>query len=125
MLKQIISTNKAPKAIGPYSQANKYNDLVFVSGQLPIDPVTGKLAEGIEYQARQCIENVSAILAEAGTGLEKVLKTTIFLKDLNNFKTVNEIYGSYFTGNHPARSTVQVARLPLDAEIEIEAIATI
>lgn len=125
MLKQIISADKAPKAIGPYSQANKYNDLVFVSGQLPIDPVTGKLAEGIESQARQCIENVSAILAEAGTGLEKVLKTTIFLKDLNNFKTVNEIYGSYFTGNHPARSAVQVARLPLDAEIEIEAIATI
>ncbi|MFZ5651978.1 MAG: RidA family protein [Bacillota bacterium] len=125
MLKQIIGTDKAPKAIGPYSQANKYNDLVFVSGQLPIDPVTGKLAEGIESQARQCIENLTAILAEAGTGLEKVLKTTIFLKDLNNFKTVNEIYGSYFTGNHPARSTVQVVRLPLDAEIEIEAIATI
>lgn len=125
MLKQIISTDKAPKAIGPYSQANKHNDLVFVSGQLPIDPVTGKLAEGIESQARQCIENMSAILSEAGTGLEKVLKTTIFLKDLNNFKIVNEIYGSYFTANHPARSTVQVARLPLDAEIEIEAVATI
>lgn len=124
-MKQVISSENAPKAIGPYSQANKYNDLVFVSGQLPIDPVTGKLVEGIEAQAKQSLDNIMAILAEAGSSLVKVLKVNIFLKDLANFKTVNEIYSTYFTENYPARSTVEVARLPMDALIEIEVVATL
>lgn len=124
MSKQIISTDQAPKAIGPYSQAIVHSDLIFVSGQVPIDPEVGKIVEGIEAQIKRCLDNISAILAAAGSGWDKVLKTTIFLKDMNNFKIVNEIYSRYFTGNYPARSTVQVARLPLDAEIEIEAIAT-
>jgi len=124
-MKEIISTESAPKAIGPYSQANKSGNLVFVSGQLPIIPETGCLAEGIEAQARQSLENISAILKESGCDLSKVLKVNIFLKDLTNFKVVNEIYSTYFTENFPARSTVEVAGLPMGAQIEIEVIATI
>lgn len=122
MSKEIISTENAPKAIGPYSQATKVNGFVFVSGQLPINPALGQMPEGIEAQARQCLENLSAIILEAGADLSQVVKTTIFLKDMDHFKTVNEVYGQYFKGNYPARSTVQVAKLPLDAEVEIEAI---
>ena len=122
MTKQIINTEGAPQAIGPYSQANRVKDFVFVSGQLPIDPETGKLVEGIEAQTKQCLENLSQILIAAGSDLSKVLKTTIFLQNMDNFTTVNGIYGQYFTSNYPARSTVQVAKLPLAAEIEIEAI---
>lgn len=123
MSKFIVSTEHAPKAIGPYSQAIKAKDFVFVSGQLPLDPATGKLVEGIEAQASQCLKNLSAILAEAGSELAKVVKTTIFLQSMDDFQTVNQIYGRYFTENYPARSTVQVAKLPLGAEVEIEAIA--
>lgn len=122
MSKEIISTENAPKAIGPYSQATKVNGFVFVSGQLPINPALGQMPEGIEAQARQCLENLSAIILKAGADLSQVVKTTIFLKDMDNFKTVNEVYEQYFKGNYPARSTVQVAKLPLDAEVEIEAI---
>ncbi len=125
MSKEIISTEHAPKAIGPYSQGNKFNDLVFVSGQLPLNLVTGQLVEGIEDQVRQSLDNLKAILEEAGSSLKKVVKTTIFLKNMDNFKTANEVYAQYFTENYPARSTVQVAKLPLDAEVEIEAIATL
>lgn len=125
MIKKIISTENAPKAIGPYSQANRIQDLVFVSGQLPINPDTGGFASGIEAQAKQCLENIKVILTEAGSDLTKVVKSTIFLKDMNNFKVVNEVYATYFTENYPARSTVEVARLPLDAEVEIEVIATV
>lgn len=124
-MKEIISTESAPKAIGPYSQATKLNGLVFVSGQLPMDPKTGKLVDGIENQAKQSLENLAAILTEAGSDLSKVVKTTIFLKNLEHFQTVNAIYAQYFTSQHPARSTVQVAKLPLDAEIEIEAIGAV
>jgi len=123
MLKQIVATEQAPKAIGPYAQAVKLNGLVFVSGQLPLHPESGLMAAGIEAQAKQCLENLAAILRAAGSDLSKVVKTTIFLKNLDNFKTVNEIYGQYFAAAYPARSTVQVAKLPLDADIEIEAIA--
>lgn len=122
MSKEIICTENAPKAIGPYSQATKVNGFVFVSGQLPINPALGQMPEGIEAQARQCLENLTAIILEAGADLSQVVKTTIFLKDMESFKTVNEVYGQYFKGNYPARSTVQVAKLPLDAEVEIEAI---
>lgn len=125
MVKEIISTVNAPKAIGPYSQANKFGELIFVSGQLPLNPETGELAQGIEAQAHQSLKNVTAILKEAGSDLSKVLKVTIFMQDLANFKVVNEIYGNYFSENYPARSTVQVARLPMDADIEIEVIATL
>lgn len=124
-MKEIISTESAPKAIGPYSQATKLNGLVFVSGQLPMDPKTGKLVDGIENQAKQSLENLAAILTEAGSDLSKVVKTTIFLKNLEHFQTVNAIYAQYFTSRYPARSTVQVAKLPLDAEIEIEAIGAV
>ncbi len=124
MSKQIISTAQAPKAIGPYSQANRSGNLVFVSGQLPLNPETGKIPAGIEAQTKQCLDNLAAILAASGSDLSKIVKTTIFLQDLGNFQVVNQIYGSYFSGDYPARSTVQVARLPLDADIEIEAVAT-
>lgn len=122
-MKEVISTNDAPKAIGPYSQANKIGNLVFVSGQLPLDPVSGELASGIEAQAHQSLKNLAAILNAAGFGMGEVVKTTLFLKDMANFKAVNEVYGMYFQDGYPARSTVQVARLPLDAEVEIEAVA--
>lgn len=124
-IKQVISTDGAPKAIGPYSQAQKYGNFIFVSGQLPINPVSGKMAEGIEAQAKQSMDNIGAILKEAGSSFSNVLKTVIFLKDLSSFKTVNEIYSTYFSGNYPARSTVEVARLPMDAQIEIEVIAAV
>ncbi|MDA8442491.1 MAG: RidA family protein [Peptococcaceae bacterium] len=125
MTKHIVSTEHAPKAIGPYSQAVQQAEMLFVSGQLPLNPATGKLADGIEAQTQQCLENIKAILTAAGSDLSKVVKTTIFLKDLDNFQVVNQIYGSYFTESYPARSTVQIARLPLEAAVEIEAIATI
>lgn len=124
MTKEIIMTEKAPAAIGPYSQAVKYGNLVFTSGALGVDPVTGAFAEGgIQAQARQCLENLKAVLEASGSSLEKVLKATVFIKDMNDFPKVNEIYGQYFTKEQPGRSCVEVARLPKDALIEIEAIA--
>ena len=125
-MKDIISTNKAPAAIGPYSQAVKTGNLLFTSGQIPIDPATNTLVEGgIEVQARRVFENVQAILSASGAGMDQVVKTVVFLKDMNDFAKVNEIYAEFFTGNYPARSCVEVARLPKDVLIEMEAIAEI
>lgn len=124
MGKQVISTTQAPGAIGPYSQAVQIGDLLFASGQLGLIPETGQLAEGVEAQTTQALNNVKAILAEAGLGLEHVVKTTVFLADMNDFAKVNEIYGGFFSQPYPARSAVQVARLPKDGLVEIEVIAT-
>lgn len=121
---QHISTEKSPQAIGPYSQAIVANGFVFVAGQLPIDPRTGQIMSGgIVSQTSQAMENIGCILEAAGTGLDRVVKATIFLKDLGNFDAVNEVYGRYFSATRPARSTVEVSRLPRDAGIEIEVIA--
>ena len=124
MTKEIIMTDKAPAAIGPYSQAVKFGNMVFTSGALGVDPVTGAFAEGgIQAQAKQCLENLKAVLEASGSSLDKVLKATVFIKDMNDFPKVNEVYGQYFTKEQPGRSCVEVARLPKDALIEIEAIA--
>lgn len=123
-MKQIISTDKAPAAIGPYSQATEANGLVITSGQLPIDPATGAFPDGIAAQTRQSLTNVKAVLAAAGTDMDHVLKTTVFLKDMNDFGAMNEVYATFFTeGKFPSRSAVEVARLPKDALVEIEVIA--
>lgn len=124
MNKEIISTKKAPSAIGPYSQGMIVGDLVFTSGQIPLNPESGELVTEISKATVQVMANLSAVLEAAGSSLEKVIKTTIFLQDLNDFEKVNEIYGDYFKDNLPARSCVQVAKLPKGAPIEIEAIAT-
>ena len=125
MEKQIIKTDKAPGAIGPYSQGIIIGDLVYTSGQIPLNPKTGEIAESIEEQTAQSLENVKAILEEAGTSMDNVIKTTVFLDDINNFSRMNEVYATYFKENKPARSAVQVAKLPKDAKIEIEVIATL
>ncbi len=122
--KEIIQTQAAPAAIGPYSQAVRWDGLVFASGQIPLDPATGQIVEGgIEEQTLRVLENLKAVLEAAGARLDTVLKTTIFLKDLNDFARVNEIYGRYFPANPPARATVEAARLPRDVRVEIEAVA--
>ncbi len=123
MAKEIIATTKAPGAVGPYVQAIKVNETVYCSGQLGIDPATGKLADGVEAQAHQAMKNMGAILAEAGCDYSSVVKTTIFLADMNDFAKVNEIYKSYFGEEFPARSCVQVAKLPLGGLVEVECIA--
>ena len=123
-MKTIISTSQAPAAIGPYAQAVENNGLVITSGQLPIDPATGAFPEGIQAQTRQSLTNVKAILTEAGTDRDHVLKTTVFLSDMNNFAAMNAVYATFFTeGSYPSRSAVEVARLPKDALVEIEVIA--
>ena len=123
-MKEIIATNKAPSAIGPYSQGIKANGFVFTSGQIPLDPATGAFPEGIKAQTRQSLLNVKAILEQAGTSIDKVIKTTVFLSDMNNFAAMNEVYAEIFGSSyHPSRSAVQVARLPKDALVEIEVIA--
>ncbi|OPG57370.1 RidA family protein [Helicobacter pylori] len=123
-MKEVIHSTLAPKAIGPYSQAIATNDLVFVSGQLGIDASTGEFkGTDIHSQTTQSMENIKAILKEAGLGMDSVVKTTILLKSLDDFAVVNEIYGSYLTEPYPARATFQVAKLPKDALVEIEAIA--
>lgn len=122
-MKQAINSKNAPAAVGPYSHANAASDLVFVSGQLGLDPQSGKLAEGVEAQARQGMENLKNVLAEAGTTFDNVVKTTIFLNDIADFAAVNDIYKTYFTDNYPARSCVEVAALPMGALFEIEAVA--
>ncbi len=123
-MKEVIHSTLAPKAIGPYSQAIATNDLVFVSGQLGIDASTGEFkGTDIHSQTTQSMENIKAILKEAGLGMDSVVKTTILLKSLDDFAVVNEIYGSYFKESYPARATFQVAKLPKDALVEIEAIA--
>lgn len=125
MKKEIISTSKAPGAIGPYSQGVKIENLVYTSGQIPLNPIDGSMPSSIEDQTKQSLENCKAILEEAGTSLDNVIKTTVFLADMNDFVKMNEVYSTYFSANPPARSAVQVAKLPKDAQIEIEMIATI
>ena len=122
--KNIITTDQAPKAIGPYSAAVSTGHLVFTAGQLGIDPSTSKLVDGgIQPQTRQALTNLTAVLEAAGSSLEQVIKTTVFLKDISEFGQMNEVYGTFFTENFPARSAIQVAALPLGASVEIEAIA--
>jgi len=121
--RKVISTSQAPAAIGPYSQAIKAGKFLFASGQLGLDPKTGNLAEGIEGQTRQVLANIQAVLAEAGAGIQDVVKTTIFLADMSHFATVNGLYGEVFKHEPPARSTVQVAALPKGGLVEIEIIA--
>lgn len=118
-----IQTDKAPKAVGPYSQAVEHNGMIYCSGQVGIDPATGQLVEGIENQVKQVMSNLEQVLMVAGSSLNNIVKTTIFLADMNDYVQVNELYGSYFKETKPARSTVQVAKLPKDALIEIECIA--
>ena len=121
-----VHTDDAPKAIGPYSQAIVANGLVFCAGQTPIDPKTGSLVEGgIEAQTQQALKNIGAVLRAAGSDYGKVVKTTVFLKNMNDFATMNGIYATYFKDNPPARSTVEVARLPKDCLFEIECIALV
>ena len=126
-MKQIIATNNAPAAIGPYSQAVRVGDFIFLSGQLGVDPATGDFAEGgVEAQTRQAFENIKAVLAEAGLTMDAVVKTTVFLQDMNDFAAMNGVYASYFTeGSYPARSAVQVAKLPKGGLVEIESIACV
>lgn len=123
MIREPVATQAAPAAIGPYSQAIRTDRLVFASGQLGIDPQTGKLRDGVEDQTRQALANLAAVLQAAGTSMENVVKTTIFLTDLSHFAKVNAIYGGAFPGTPPARSTVQVAALPLGGLVEIEVTA--
>jgi 2-iminobutanoate/2-iminopropanoate deaminase len=126
MGKRVIQTEKAPKAIGPYSQAIQAGNFLFLSGQIPIDPKTGESVKGdIRQQTRQVLENIKGVLESQKLGMEDVIKVTIFLKDIGNFNQVNEVYAAYFPSSPPARSTVEVAKLPRDAGIEIEAIALI
>ena len=125
MQKEIISTTNAPAAIGPYSQGMKIGDLVFTSGQLPVNPATGELVSEIKAATKQSLENVKAVLEQAGSNLDKVIKVVVFVSDMNNFGQVNEVYAEYFKENPPARSCVEVARLPKDALVEIEAIASL
>jgi 2-iminobutanoate/2-iminopropanoate deaminase len=120
---EIIATDQAPEAIGPYSQAVRSGNLVFCSGQLGIQPASGHLGDGVAAQTRQALENLAAVLKAAGCGLSNVTKTSIFLADMNDFKTVNAIYAEAFGEHKPARATVEVARLPLDACVEIDCIA--
>ncbi|MCI9564228.1 MAG: reactive intermediate/imine deaminase [Oscillospiraceae bacterium] len=123
-MKKIIATTAAPAAIGPYSQGIEGGSIVITSGQLPVDPVTGAFAEGgIAGQTRQSLTNVQAVLAQAGLTMENIIKTTVFLKDMNDFAAMNEVYATFFPESPPARSAVEVARLPKDAMVEIEAIA--
>ena len=126
-MKTAITSNNAPAAIGPYSPAlTAEGRLMFISGQLPIDPATGAFpAGGVQEQTAQSLKNLKALLAEAGAGMDSVVKTTVFLKDMNDFGAMNEIYAQFFQGVCPARSAVEVARLPKDALVEIEAIAVI
>lgn len=122
-MKNVISTTNAPAAIGPYSQAIEAGGLIFASGQIPVNPATGEIPEGIEAQAKQVLENVRNLLAAAGASMDQVVKTTVFIKDMEDFGTVNRIYAEYFEKDCPARSCVEVARLPKDVLMEMEAIA--
>ena len=125
-MKEIISTENAPGAIGPYSQAVKVGGFVFCSGQIPIDPATGDfVSENVAEQTEQVLKNLSKVLEAAGTDLNGVVKTTVFLADMNDFTAMNEVYARYFSDNKPARATVQAARLPRDAKVEIDCIAVI
>ena len=123
-MRKIVATDKAPAAIGPYAQANIIGNLVITSGQIPIDPATGNLVEGdIEVQTRQDFANLKAVLEAAGSSLDKIVKTTCFMDNMNDFAKMNEVYASFFSGDYPSRSAVEVAKLPKGALIEIEVIA--
>jgi 2-iminobutanoate/2-iminopropanoate deaminase len=123
-MREIITAHKAPAAVGPYSVAVRQNGFVFLSGQIPLDPATGELITGsIEDQTKRVLENVAAVLEGAGLTMADVIKTTVFLKDMSNFSRMNEIYAGYFKDHPPARSCVEVARLPRDVQVEIEAVA--
>lgn len=123
-MRKIVATGKAPAAIGPYAQANIIGNLVITSGQIPIDPATGNLVEGdIEVQTRQVFANLKAVLEAAGSSLDKIVKTTCFMDNMNDFAKMNEVYASFFSGDYPSRSAVEVAKLPKGALIEIEVIA--
>jgi 2-iminobutanoate/2-iminopropanoate deaminase len=125
-MREIVSTDKAPGAIGPYSQAIKTGGMLFCSGQIPIDPVTGEFVSNeIAEQTEQVLKNLSAVLEAGGMTLSNVVKTTVFLADMSDFAAMNEVYGKYFNENKPARATVQAARLPRDAKVEIECIAVV
>ena len=125
-MKEIIATDKAPRAIGPYSQAVRAGNLVFASGQIPIDPATGEfVAGGIAEQTEQVLKNLTEVFAAAGVEMDQIVKTTVFLVDMNEFSAMNEVYGKFFGDTPPARATVQAARLPRDAKVEIEAIAVV
>ena len=125
-MREVISTDKAPGAIGPYSQAIKTEALVFCSGQIPIDPVTGEfVSSDVAEQTEQVLKNLTAVLEAAGSNLGSVVKTTVFLADMNDFTAMNDVYGRYFAENKPARATVQAARLPRDARVEIDCIAVV
>ena len=124
--KEIIATDRAPQAIGPYSQAVRAGNLIFASGQIPIDPATGQFVSGgIAEQTEQVLKNLTALFEAAGVGLNQVVKTTVFLADMDDFTVMNEVYGRFFREAPPARATVQAARLPRDARVEIEAIAVL
>ena len=122
-MKKIIETEKAPGAIGPYSQAVEANGFLFTAGQIPVNPETGNIPEGIEAQTRQSLMNVSAVLEAAGLSMSNIVKVTVFLKDMNMFTAMNGVYSTFFVNNYPSRSAVEVARLPKDVLIEIEVIA--
>ena len=122
-MKKVISTTKAPAAIGPYSQAIEANGFVFASGQIPVDPETGVIPEGIEAQAEQVMKNMKNLLEAAGTSIDQVVKTSVFIKNMDDFATINGIYATYFEKDCPARSCVEIARLPKDVLLEMEAIA--
>jgi 2-iminobutanoate/2-iminopropanoate deaminase len=124
MIRKIVSTSDAPAALGPYNQAIMAGGFIFCSGQVAIDPATGKLVDGgIEEQTERVLNNLKAVLKAAGSGLDKVVKSTVFLKSMDDFKAMNEVYARFFTADPPARAAVQVARLPLDVMVEIECIA--
>ena len=126
MQKQVVVAENAPKAIGPYSAGIKIGNFVYTAGQLGIDPATGDFVEGgVEAETRQALQNLKAVLEAAGTSLENVIKTTVFLRDMNDFAAMNGVYAQFFTANYPARSAVQVARLPKDGAVEIEAVAVV
>lgn len=122
-MKKVISTEKAPAAIGPYSQAVEVNGMVYTSGVIPVIPETGEIPEGSVAQAKQALANLSHLLEAAGCGMEHVVKTTVFIKEMNDFGAINEVYQTFFDGLYPARSCVEVARLPKDVMLEVEAIA--
>lgn len=125
MKKEVIKSAKAPAAIGPYSQAIKTGNLMFCSGIIPVDPATGVIAEGIEAQTRQVMENIKGLLGDNGADMSDIVKTTVFIKNMNDFAKINAIYGEYFTADPPARGCVEVARLPKDVLIEIECIVAL
>jgi 2-iminobutanoate/2-iminopropanoate deaminase len=125
-MKKVVATEKAPKAIGPYSQAIVHNGMAYLSGQIPLDPATNQILEGdIVVQTTRVLDNLTAVLEACGSSMDRVVKTTVYIKDMGEFAKMNEVYGKYFTENQPARSTVEAARLPRDVRVEIDAIAIV